>query len=266
MLPRARRPLVAGWCLLGMALATPAATQTSSPPKYSLDINLLHESLTDHKPVQQEFTLQLTRKLGTFDTLFGAVDQHNRFNELDTELTVGGSHIYPRQRTKVTASYTEGLGADEASEHAFEVKVGGEVNTHFEPEVKYEFKNYDPHLNTSVITLGALVPVVGSFSLAGGYQHSHGPSGDDGDAFSVTVKVNASRNVGLIVGGGYGDEHVLAKTQTEILRFDKKAFTVQGGFSWTIDARRTLGVSYEYQDRISLYRINGLTMDWSQSF
>jgi len=247
------------------ARAVPATAQTPSP-QYTLDVNLLHQNLSDSKPVQQEFTVQLTKKIGALDTVFGAIDQHNRFDELDTEVTIGASHTYVRQRMRLTGSYTEGLGAEQASEHAFEIKVGQALAKHFEPEVKYEFKYYDPDIITNVITLGGLVPVKGSFSIAGGYQHSYGPSGDDGDAVSVTVNVNASRAVGLTFGSGFGDEHVLARTQTEVLRFDKKAFTLQGGFSWSIDARRTLGVSYEFQDRIDLYRINGLTVDWSQSF
>ncbi|MEZ5288639.1 MAG: YaiO family outer membrane beta-barrel protein [Vicinamibacterales bacterium] len=261
------------WCAhaaCGVALAlgagAAAAEAQTSRPLYTFDINLLHQSLTGDRPVQQELTLQLTRRVGPRNTLFAALDQHNRFNELDTEITVGGSHTLPRQKMRVTASYTEGLGVEQASEHALDVKVGQALAKHFEPEVKYEFKYYDPDVITHVLSLGALVPVNRTVRLTGGFQHSFGPRGDHGNAFSANLNLTATPKIELVFGGGFGDEHVIARAQTEVLRFDKLAFTSQAGVNWTIDGRRTLSVSYQYQDRIDLYKINGLTVDWSVAF
>ena len=238
---------------------------TPAPRTWKASIEGQHGELSGDHSDEGEYTFTLEKTLNRRAKLSAAVDQHDRFDELDTQLIVGGQYGWPTGRSLLAATYTEGFGAEQAAQHGIDTKFSWQAHARVRPELEIEYDRYiDDHFLTKYTAGVVLIP---NAKLQAEITVLQSDASDDkgGTAGTAGISCAIDDRWTITFGGGYGHEHFLAKAVEEVKR-DLTALQLEGGVERSLPHHNSLKVEWEYQDRKTAYTTNKLTVAWSRSF
>jgi opacity protein-like surface antigen len=232
---------------------------------WDLDAEFQLENQGRGEPNQQEFQFTLTRHLSPRLSISGGLDQHNRFDELDTQASIGAHVGLHRHNLQLSGTYTEGFGAEMTSRHEVSLKTTMLVHRRLQPSVEYTFKRYVRKIHQSSLTLGLGGRVTPRLGVLGQWLFSDSNAGKGGTAVSGGVSYGVNERLSLAGAAGYGHEHFLVKTVREVER-RATALDFQGSATVHLPHHRSMKLGYEFQDRRHYYSTHVLTLNYSMSF
>jgi YaiO family outer membrane protein len=252
------------------AVAQTPAPATAKPPApaphpWKVSITGQHGELSGDHDEEGQYTFSLARTVNHRLTVTGSVDQHNRFDELDTQAVGGVQIVFPKRRSLLNITYTEGFGAQQASQHGIDTSFSWQAHNHVRPELEIEYDRYiDENFLTKFTAGVALIPNAKFQSqlqwiLSSASQDKGGSAGVFGFSYA------ADHRTTITAGAGYGHQHFIAKAVEEI-KEDLTVLVVDAGVSWTLAKRNTLGVQWQFQDRRHAYNTNLFIVNWSRTF
>jgi len=251
------------------AFAQTATAQTaptrSTPRPWKVSFDGSHGELSGKHSDQGEYKFGLEKAITPKVKVSTGVDQHDRFDELDTQLILGSELGFVRHRSLLTITYVEGFGAEEASRHDIDAAFSFQTGKHVRPEFEYEYEQYIEDLFLSKVTAGlAFLPsekLQGELKLV--VSNASGGKGGTAGTFGISYAING--RVSLKGGGGYGHQHFLAKSTTEV-KSELTALGLSGEVDWSLPHHNSVNVGWEFADRKTAYKTNTLKVGWSRSF
>lgn len=221
---------------------------------------------------QHDLKLQLTRAISKRTSITSGYEQHSNFKELDGQVNFGVTRAV-NDRVSLTGNFTQGIAADLVAGQVYDGQATIKATPHFIPQLEYSLSSFTvTHHGASskdrlhLVGIGAEIPFNLRSGLLATYQYSQTSRGDDGDhAGSFEFSYAPDRKLILILGGGYGSERVLARTQTEIFR-NLDTISAGVGFKYRLAGSRGLKGGYQYQDRRGAYTVHVIDFGYYASF
>jgi opacity protein-like surface antigen len=235
------------------------------PRKWKFEFEGSHGELSGNHGDEGQYTFTLDRIVNRRVTLSAGVDQHDRFDELDTQLVVGGQMGFPTRRTLLEGTYTEGFGAEMAARHGVDLQYSFQATRHIRPEFEYEYDRYIHGYYLHRTTAGVALLPSAKLQAELKFQNSQASEDKGGNSGTAGLQYVVNERVTIIAGAGYGHEHFLAKSVNEV-RSELTALGVTGEVDFSLRHHQVLKVEWEYQDRRSAYSTNLLTVTYSKSF
>jgi opacity protein-like surface antigen len=244
---------------------TPAPAPTPAPRTWKASINGQHGELSGDHTDEGQYTFALEKTLNSRAKLSASVDQHNRFDELDTQLIVGGQYGWPTGRSLLAATFTEGFGAEQAAQRGIDTKFSWQAHAKVRPLVEVAYSLYSEDKFLTMYTAG--VDLIPNAKLQAEITVMQSDASDDkgGTAGTGGISYTVNDRWTITLGGGYGHEHFLAKAVEEVKR-ELTALQLVGGVVRSLPHHNSIKVEWEYQDRKTAYSTNLLTVAWSRSF
>ena len=170
------------------------------------------------QPDDMETELSISRQVTPKLTLSAAVNQQDRFNDVDTQGIFGGSYAIPDHHMLVDAHYTEGFGADQTSRHELGGKVSLALHKRIRPSFEYVHKWYVRGIREQSFTYATGVQVTPRLGVLGQLMIADSNIGKGGTAGLGGFGYGVNKHLTVTGGLGYGHEYFLAKTHTEVPR------------------------------------------------
>jgi YaiO family outer membrane protein len=225
-----------------------------APEKTHLSLSA-HISDYSESSAEQAYEATLSRKISARTTLFGGVTQHNNFDIVDAQVQAGVTHVMS-PKAVVTASYTQGIGADVVAGQAVDLKLAGEMAPKFRPFVEYNFSRYkkttEPGLppgeiDEQTFTAGAEIPFHPKTALSAAYQYSHATDREGAHGGTAFITHHPSARLSFNAGASYaGAERLVVLSKFAFLRHVRTA-GVNAGFTWSLSDRAELDFTYQFQ-------------------
>jgi uncharacterized protein YegP (UPF0339 family) len=262
--------------LIFCAGATPAGAQTPAPaaaakpappaPRpWTVSFQGQHGELSGEHDEEGQYTFTLAKAINRRVTVSGAVDQHNRFDELDTQ-AVGSVQIgFPTRRSLLKATYTEGFGAAQAAQHGIDTAFSWQAHAHVRPELEIEYDRYIDENFLTKFTAGVVLMPNAKFQSQIQWILSTAAHDNGGSAGVAGFSYSANGRTKFTAAAGYGHQHFIAKAVEEV-KENLTVLVVDAGVSWTLPKHNTLGVQWQFQDRRHAYDTNLFIATWSRTF
>lgn len=269
-------------CLAALSLVgalTPAAARAQSTPKlvpktgekptvknpWSFEVSSQFENQEPGKPDEMETEFSISRQVTPKLALSAAVNQQDRFNNVDTQGIFGGSYAIPDRHMQVESHYTEGFGADQTSRHELGGKMSIALHKRIRPSFEYVHKWYIKGIREQSFTYATGVQVTQRLGLLGQLMIADSNIGKGGTAGLGGFGYGVNKHLTVSGGLGYGHEYFLAKTHREV-RERALALAAQGGATIHLPDHRNLELQYQYQDRIDFYATHVFSASYTMSF
>ena len=219
-----------------------------------LEVAGKYQHLTNESFANGYGDLRLTRKIGSEWAVFGASTIENQSSVIDTRLTAGAVRKFGFTKT-FWASFTGSPDAELVAQREFD--IGGDffLGTRVKQEFSYRNRRYSENMSLHLITSNTLFILTPHVLVGGEYIGS-----------TVTEYQVSSTGVGyvvlipnsfleLILTGGFGVEHYVARTSVEAARgSDTVMLSTQALL--TLSSTKGLMLQYQFLDRIDEYGTN----------
>lgn len=263
MMTANRLRIVCALALVASA-AAPAAAQTR-PKRNALALGFQVEDHGDGQSTQTETTATLTHYVNRrLEVNFG-VDQHNRYDDLDTQLQAGAGYAFAEGKFRLAGSLGVGLGADTVARREYTLKSEAVVWPHASPIFEYKRSVYTDTISVTVLTLGSKLSR-GRWSGQAAYQNTRAPHLDKvGHAVGIETSTRLTHRVSLIGNAGYGAEHRHSRTVVEAGRA-LQSLTLEVGPAVRLSPAHSLQATYTFEDKRTRYHVSGLNLTGTFGF
>jgi YaiO family outer membrane protein len=265
--------------LLGVSTSAAAQATTArppAPPRTTLDLSNTFTDPDGTVANQNETNLKLTHKVNLRTSLVLGVDQHNRYDDLDTAVTVGLGHAFGGPHVfLLSGSAAFGFNDPIIAKRKFDVSGLVRVNAKVSPLFDLQhstFTGATRDIDVIVVTAGLSLTPHAKVNIKPVFVYSHAAVTSSvstvGQTFGWSSSFEVSPKVSLTFAGGAGHEHALVRTLTihEVIN-DGGQINLQPGVQFKIGHREhLLGLGYSYERKKSSYAQHGFTVSFSASF
>lgn len=224
-----------------------------APQRFSLTLD---GNISDYSAAasEQAYGASLSYKIRPRTTIFGGFTQYNNFDVVDAQVQAGVTHVFS-PRALVTASFTQGVGADVVAGTAVDLKLSGRASSHFEPFVEYNLSRYpkvtkpgfpSEEIDEQTITAGAEMPFNAKTSLTAAYQYSHATDREGAHGMSAFVTHQATPKLSVHLGGSYAGAERLVTVSTFAFLRHSETSGGSAGFSWQASKDASISFTYQY--------------------
>jgi YaiO family outer membrane protein len=230
-------------------LARIAAMPT--PWRIRLDLGYAYASLTGGNSDWHHEWAQLTLRPGTATWLFVGADQYRRFDQDDTQVSLGATRTLG-ERLGLSARYTQGIGASVVAQRVWEVEAEYRLAAAATVGLRYRRSDFPGDVGVDLVSPGLELRWPPRVSVLLRYYYSQASDSGSGHAGSGRVTFYPEGRLHGYVGFAYGREPFQAGTVQEVTTATDVA-TVSAGVIWRI--RDSIGVrlDYAYENRRSSY-------------
>jgi hypothetical protein len=187
-------------------------------------------------------------------TFFGGFTQYNNFDIVDAQIQAGVTHVFS-PRAMVTASYTQGVGADVVAGNAVDLKLSGRASSHFEPFLEYNLSRYPKvtkpgfpaeEIDEQTVTAGAEMPLNAKTSLTAAYQYSHATDREGAHGLTAFISHQATPRFSVHAGGSYAGAERLVTVSTFAFLRHSETSGGSAGFTWQASPAASFSFTYQY--------------------
>jgi YaiO family outer membrane protein len=222
-----------------------------------VDVGVSYLALSAAVPDQQEVMVTVARRLTPTSVVFAGIIHHNRFTNLDTQVSIGAEHSFHHARYSVNGSFTQGLGADVVADQIYDASISAKLTKRISPSLEYTWSQLADDLHSTLVTPGAQVVIHPKVIVLTQF-FSVKARGDVETAGTGNLMLLPSPHWVILAGGGYGSEEFLSETTNEVVR-SVTAVSVVGGVIWQRAPGKGLQIMYNLQDRRGLYHVHSIS-------
>jgi YaiO family outer membrane protein len=226
------------------------------PRRFRLDVGYRFDALGSGNSDWHQEWARVAFRPWKATTLFVGVDQYRRFDEDDTQLTVGAiQHLYAD--LTLSGAFTYGVDAEVVARRIYEVELSQPVTRWIIPSLRYRRSNFPADVSVDLVSPGLELTWAPYVSLLGRYYYARVSNAGDGHAGSIRITLFPEGRLTAYTGAGYGRETFLAGTVTQVVAGDTVT-SASAGIIWRITDGRGVRVDYEYEDRRRSFTKHGV--------
>jgi YaiO family outer membrane protein len=185
-----------------------------------------------------------------------AVDQYRRFDEDDTQLTLGGG-VALGGDWAADGRVTFGVDVDVVAREVFELGVGRRLGEVWRAELRYRRSQYPGDVATDAFIPLVSVSPSSLLRLDSRYYLTRVTGGRLGHAGSLRLELLPDGRLSPQLGVAYGSEAFEAASGQELLT-RARVFTASAGLRLLLSDRLGIRVDFEYEDREDSYERRGV--------